>query len=203
MAQLIDRSGGRGGATYPLGTAPIAIGRSGENAVVLVHERVSRRHAQVEWDGERYLLRDLGSRNGTFLNGRRIEAPEPLRHGDLIGVGGFTLFFDAADETVGAEEEPAATGLRVDLSTARAWVGERELQLTAKEFLALRTLYERGEALVTKEDLAQAVWPEYQGGVGDYNIEQVISRLRRKLEPEPERPRHLLTVRGLGYRLVR
>ncbi|HZQ38468.1 MAG TPA: helix-turn-helix domain-containing protein [Dehalococcoidia bacterium] len=51
--------------------------------------------------------------------------------------------------------------------------------------------------------MAQAVWPEYQGGVGDYNIEQVISRLRRKLEPEPERPRHLLTVRGLGYRLMR
>jgi hypothetical protein len=203
MAQLVERSGGRAGAVYPLGVAPTGIGRSGENGVVLVHERVSRRHAQVEWDGERYLLRDLGSRNGTYLNGQRIDAPEPLHHGDLIGVGGFTLFFDAADETVGAEEEPAPTGLRVDLAAARAWVGERELQLTAKEFLALRALYERGEALVTKEDLAQTVWPEYQGGVGDYNIEQVISRLRRKLEPQPERPRHLLTVRGLGYRLVR
>src|SRR5579871_3952149 len=203
MAQLIDRGGGRGGGVYPLGVAPAGIGRSGENAVVLVHERVSRRHAEIAWDGERYLLRDLGSRNGTYLNGRRIEAPAPLRHGDLIGIGGFTLFFDAADETVGEEAEPGPARVRVDLATARAWVGERELQLTAREFLALRALYERGEALVTKEDLAQAVWPEYHGGVGDYNIEQVISRLRRKLEPEPERPRHLLTVRGLGYRLVR
>ncbi len=203
MAQLIERGSGRGGAIYPLGVEPAGIGRSGENAIVLAHERISRRHAQIEWDGERYLLRDLGSRNGTVLNGRRIEAPEPLRHGDLIGVGGFTLFFDAADETVGAEEEPAAGGLRVDLTTARVWVDARQVQLTAKEFLALRTLYERGEALVTKEELANAVWPEYQGGVGDYNIEQVISRLRRKLEPDSERPRHLLTMRGLGYRLVR
>jgi pSer/pThr/pTyr-binding forkhead associated (FHA) protein len=203
MAQLIDRSGGRSGAISPLGIVPTGIGRSGENAVVLVHERVSRRHAQVEWDGEQYLLRDLGSRNGTALNGRRIERPTPLHHGDLIGIGGFTLFFDAADETVGTEEEPAQAGLRVDLATARVWVDARQVQLTAKEFLALRALYERSEALVTKEDLATAVWPEYQGSVGDYNIEQVISRLRRKLEPEPERPRHLLTVRGLGYRLVR
>lgn len=202
MAQLIERGGGRS-AIYPLGVDAANIGRSGENAIVLVHERVSRRHAQVEWNGDQYLLRDLGSRNGTYLNGRRIEAPAALRHGDLIGIGGFTLFFDAADETIGAEEDATPAGLRVELTTARAWVGERELQLTAKEFLALRTLYGRGEALVTKEDLAQAVWPEYQGGVGDYNIEQVISRLRRKLEPEPERPRHLLTVRGLGYRLVR
>ncbi|HZQ37464.1 MAG TPA: FHA domain-containing protein, partial [Dehalococcoidia bacterium] len=124
MAQLVERSGGRAGAVYPLGVAPTGVGRSGENGIVLVHERVSRRHAQVEWDGERYLLRDLGSRNGTFLNGRRLEAPEPLHHGDLIGVGGFTLFFDAADETVGAEEATAPTGLRVDLAAARAWVGE-------------------------------------------------------------------------------
>jgi two-component system response regulator RegX3 len=72
----------------------------------------------------------------------------------------------------------------------------------AKEYLALAYLYAQGGALVTKEALAGAVWPEYQGDVSDYNIEQLISRLRRKIEATPVRPKHLLTVRGLGYRLV-
>jgi len=74
--------------------------------------------------------------------------------------------------------------------------------LSAKEYLALAHLTRQSGALVSKESLAQAVWPEYEGQVSDYNVEQLISRLRRKIEPEPEQPRHLITVRGLGYRFT-
>ena len=63
-------------------------------------------------------------------------------------------------------------------------------------------LYASRGALISKQDLALQVWPEYQGVVGDENIEQLISRLRRKLETDPQHPRYLLTVRGLGYRLI-
>jgi|SRR5579884_3702081 hypothetical protein len=200
MSYLVDRSGARPAAVYSLGVAATTIGRSGENHVVVPNERASRRHAQVTWDGTRYVLEDLGSRNGTFLNGRRLTAPQPLQHGDLITVADCTLFFDAADETLGEPEAAPAGGLRIDTVAARAWAGDQELPLTAKEYQALLVLHNK-RGLVTKEELAQQVWPEYQGAVGDYNIEQLIARLRRKLEAAPGSAPRLRTVRGLGYRL--
>jgi DNA-binding response OmpR family regulator len=74
--------------------------------------------------------------------------------------------------------------------------------VTAKEYLTVQLLYQKRGALVTKEKLATHVWSEYAGAIGDASIEQIIFRLRRKLEADPERPRHLVTVRGLGYRLI-
>ena len=99
-------------------------------------------------------------------------------------------------------ELPTDSGLRVDLERAEVWVNGRQVSLGPKEYLALAFLYRRRGALVTKEELAAQVWPEFQGAVSDYNIEQLISRLRRKLEQDPEHPRYVLTVRGLGYRLA-
>ena len=65
---------------------------------------VSRRHAEIRRQGENYLLVDLGSSNGTFLNGRRIEKPELLRHNDRIelGPGGPTIL---VHETVYSPEK--------------------------------------------------------------------------------------------------
>ncbi|NTV64967.1 MAG: winged helix-turn-helix domain-containing protein [Oscillochloris sp.] len=50
--------------------------------------------------------------------------------------------------------------------------------------------------------LAQAVWSEYRSGVYDYQIENLVRRLRTKIEPDPANPQLLLTLRGLGYKLV-
>lgn len=78
----------------------------------------------------------------------------------------------------------------------------REVRLTAKELLALAALHGRSGDLCSKDELAKKVWPEFEGAVDDESIEQVISRLRRKIEPDPRHPRYLLTARGLGYRLL-
>jgi two-component system response regulator RegX3 len=75
------------------------------------------------------------------------------------------------------------------------------VQLTAKEYQVLAVLHAADGGLVTKHDLAQRAWPEVGGVAGNESIEQMLSRLRRKLEADPERPQHLITVRGLGYRL--
>ena len=70
----------------PLGT--ITLGRDAENDVVLTGEQTSRRHAQIERRGAALSVRDLGSRNGVFVNGTRL--PEsPLCVGDLLRVGGW------------------------------------------------------------------------------------------------------------------
>jgi two-component system, OmpR family, response regulator VicR len=93
--------------------------------------------------------------------------------------------------------------LRIDLETAEVWAHGRPVQLTAKEYRAFSLLYERNGTVTTKEALAAHIWPEHQGIVDDSSIENIISRLRRKLEHEPENPQLVLTIRGLGYRLKR
>ena len=71
-----------------------SIGRLPSNQIVLPEERVSRRHAMVnaQDDGELWLV-DLGSGNGTYLNGRRLVQPTLLRDGDRIEIGSFKLTF--------------------------------------------------------------------------------------------------------------
>ncbi len=175
--------------------------------LVLEDQYASRRHAEIAWDGSSYVLTDLGSRNGTTLNGSPVREPARLRHGDVLGIGETLLVFQETDETLLREAARAGEGasagperLRLDPAVGDAWLGTRRLDLTVKEFLALSLLYREAGAVCRKEDLAAQVWPEYQGDVGDNNIEQLMYRLRRKVEDDPQRPRHLLTVRGRGYR---
>jgi hypothetical protein len=64
------------------------IGRHLANDLVIEHPRVSNRHAALEWDGVRWLLRDLGSRNGTSVDQRRLKTPKRLKEGAQIRFGG-------------------------------------------------------------------------------------------------------------------
>jgi pSer/pThr/pTyr-binding forkhead associated (FHA) protein len=97
-ASLIVRSGSQAGATFTLRNVLTRLGRSTENEISLDDITVSRRHADVQRQGVGYVVRDAGSLNGTYLNGRRIDGEETLRHGDELQVGKFRLvFFERAD----------------------------------------------------------------------------------------------------------
>jgi len=75
-----------------------SLGRSASNQVALQDDRVSRRHAVIQAQGEgEYWLVDFGSRNGTYLNGRRITSPSRLRHRDAIRLGSSDLIFHQPD----------------------------------------------------------------------------------------------------------
>ena len=81
---------------------PFTLGRHGDNDLVLLDTRISRRHARIVQDSEGYLLEDNGSSQGTFVNGERITAPRHLKSGDQIGLGvthSYTLAF-GLDEPV-------------------------------------------------------------------------------------------------------
>src|SRR5947209_5323291 len=70
---------------YPLASPCVVIGRDGNAANIIVPEQaVSRRHALVAWDGRRWTLSDLGSRNGTMLDGAFLSGGIELEHGQQI-----------------------------------------------------------------------------------------------------------------------
>lgn len=72
---------------FPLTEGVISIGREAYNDVVLIDPEASRRHAQISFQAGRYVVEDLGSTNGTFVNGRKISSPTTLNRGDVIEVG--------------------------------------------------------------------------------------------------------------------
>lgn len=96
MARLTLISGGPGGKSFTFQTTA-SIGRATENNIALLDPRVSNRHAQVYRSGNQFFLVDLGSKNGTKVNGALVRANEavPLATGDRITVAGYTFMFDA------------------------------------------------------------------------------------------------------------
>ena len=69
----------------------VVIGRSSSSDLPLADRFLSRHHARIVRDGDRYLVEDLGSRNGTLLNGSPVTAPTPLAPGDVIRISGSML----------------------------------------------------------------------------------------------------------------
>lgn len=80
------------GSLLPLGSDN-CLGRSDGNDIVLDDPFASGRHARIFKSRGRFWLTDLGSRNGTFLNGMVISRPTALRNGDILKIGGMTLQF--------------------------------------------------------------------------------------------------------------
>ncbi len=81
------------------------IGRAEDNDLTIEKPTVSRHHALVSEEGDRWFLEDRGSFNGTFLNGSRIQAGAkvPVRHGDRIGLGAEAVVFSAPDSLIDPE----------------------------------------------------------------------------------------------------
>lgn len=84
---------GQGGENrFSLAERPVSIGRAGDNHIVVPDANVSRYHAKIELVGSDYLVKDLGSTNGTLVNGIRI-GEHRLKHGDTITVGTTKIYF--------------------------------------------------------------------------------------------------------------
>ncbi|MCA9873423.1 MAG: FHA domain-containing protein [Ardenticatenaceae bacterium] len=175
------------------------IGRALDSDIVITSKRISREHAQIRREGWRVFLEDLGSTNGTYLNNERILEPMQLRDGDQIQVGDVLFTFHDPDVTY---QDTPLPELEIDVLAGVVRVNRQLVSLAPKEFSLLAYLYERKGEVCSKDDIGVAVWPEYQEGVYDYQIENLMRRLRAKLEPESGEPQLLLTVRGRGYKLV-
>lgn len=192
---LIDAAGRKFELKVPL----TRLGRSRDCDVFIADQRVSRRHAEIHGEDGCYTLHDLGSANGTYLNGRCISRPQPLYSDDEIVIGSAVFTFCDPEATFHNADFPL---LVVGESLAEIWVNRMPVTLSPKEQSLFDVLYAAQGEVCSKQTIAEAVWPEYQAQVYDYQVESLVKRLREKLEPDPRNPALLLTVHGQGYKLA-
>ncbi len=106
--------------------------------------------------------------------------------------------YDRADPSAAIRQ---LGGLRLDLGRHQLLVDERPVTLTPSEFKLLALLAEQPERVFTRRQIMQHLWEsEYVGD--EHSCDVHVSNIRRKIEREPSRPHRLVTVRGVGYKLV-
>lgn len=113
--RFIVRTGPNPGMVFELSEEVVMMGRDVTNDIVIGDAEMSRQHARLTRTPGGYVIEDLGSTNGTFVNGERLMAPRVLNPGDLVGMGEtVTMTFDAVSP------ESAATVARPPAEPAKA-----------------------------------------------------------------------------------
>jgi len=123
--RLVVRTGPNPGMVYELTKEVALAGRDVTNDIVLGDAEVSRQHSRLTRSQGGIVLEDLGSTNGTFVNGERLVAPRQLRPGDLVGMGeNVTLMYEStapeAAATVMGTGRPVASPRRAPIAEAEA-----------------------------------------------------------------------------------
>jgi hypothetical protein len=111
--KLVFEQGEQAGQEIQLSHPAILIGRGADSDVVLAEQGISRQHARLEQDARGWSVTDLGTTNGTFVNGRRIPAREPvaLQPGDRLTIGSSVLVLQQAPQPQ-QPPAPAAPAVR-------------------------------------------------------------------------------------------
>ncbi len=198
--RLVIENGLNKGDVYLVRKPVTLIGRSESCDLIVSDPLVSRRHCQILWDGVYCTVEDLGSTNGTYVNGQLLTAAYALRPGDRLQIAEVTFNFADPQATSIRHQLPK---LEIERTTGHVTVNDESVELSAKEYALLSYLEEHSDRICSKEELSKAVWPEYTGDVFDYQVESLIKRLRQKLEPDAEVPHLVVTIRGRGYRLIK
>lgn len=173
------------------------IGRDPGCRVVVRRNDVSRTHARIFREGGRYMLADLDSSNGTYVNGRRITAPQQLQSDDQISVGTgapVLRFVDPFDTIVPTYQ------LRFDDRMGLFFYHGRALELTPNQVRLLRLLYRNSGMLCSRDQCARAVWNEpYDQAIHAGALDQLITTVRARLRQIDPTRDLIKTRRGMGY----
>ncbi|MBP6787174.1 MAG: FHA domain-containing protein [Candidatus Promineofilum sp.] len=206
---LVVNEGELTGQRWTLGDEALVIGRGNDSDIVLPERQVSRHHLKILYHDGHYLLEDLDSKNGTFLNGQQIHGTVPLQDGDEIQIAlCVRMLFVGSDVTVPLTFDlprADAASLSLDEDRRTVIIKGRELDppLSLAQFRLLEMLYDANGAVCGRDDIIEAVWPGTSGlGVSEQAIDALVRRLRDRLA-ELDDHNYIVTVRGHGFRLDR
>jgi two-component system, OmpR family, response regulator QseB len=223
MAYLVveKNSSGESGKTFTLGKDVVVLGRAtpgGSADIVLHDDYVSKKHAEIRCEGNHFAVIDTNSKNGTQVEGRKIQPgiAHSLKHNSTIGIGivsgrpRIVLRFKESDDTKVEEPEQqdqagASSWIKVDEDRGEIWVEDTLLALSRKEYELMLLLYKNSDRICSRDMIIAAVWPEVEdpGAVSDATIDQMIYRLRKRIETDRNNPRRIVSKKGFGFILVR
>jgi len=203
-ARLILQEGpGAEQREWVLPGAVATIGRWEGNDVALPDREVSRRHAQIRHDAGQYVLVDLGSKNGTLINGVRADRATVLVDGDEITIAPrYRLLFVDSEATVPSAAGP--WGVRLDNVTRTTSVAGQVLDppLAPNQFALLQLLAGEPGRVFTRDDIAAACYPDAEEGVSAQAIDGLVRRLRARLAAADPDTEYIVALRGHGFRLA-
>jgi len=203
---LIVYKGALAGSRWPVGTGPVTLGRAQDCEVVLPERQISRYHARIEQDRAGYLIRDLGSKNGTYVNGDSVKGqPYRLHDGDEIQLANvLRLGFVAGEATLPLTDVGLLhpDRLEVNVAARQVCLGRAILDppLSPAQFALLTLLTKTEGAVVTRDDVIGEVWPDAVDGVTDQALDALVYRLRERLADLDTEHEYVVTVRGHGFR---
>jgi len=188
--------------------AVTTIGRSDGCTVVIPLPNVSRLHARIELQHDRYVLFDAGSANGTFVNGKRIEQDYKLNTGDEIwlGSGEVALRFTDPEETLIGQPSLGAAPLFIDEDARAVKVYGVPVQLSPLEYGLLAYLAHTPGVVCTRADCFLAVWGQpYDQATCEDALNACITKLRRNIrtaaESADQQAPAITTIQRVGFRL--
>ena len=206
---LIAQTGELNGTRWVLESQELIIGRGAECQLVIPDRQVSRHHARIYRTKGGYVIEDLGSKNGTHVNGISVHEGVILQDGDVIQIAlAMKLIYVGTEATIplktGDLSEMGLGRLRMDHQAHRVWINQNEIEppLSPPQYRLLELLYANPGRVVAREEIIEHVWPEAKGvGVSEQAIDALVRRLRDRLaEYDPDHS-YVRTVRGHGFRL--
>ncbi|HUX75543.1 MAG TPA: FHA domain-containing protein [Anaerolineae bacterium] len=206
MPMLIVYEGQLEGQRWVIDQPLVTIGRGSDCEIALPERQVSRHHAQIERENGGYLLRDLGSKNGTCVNGQEVrDRPYCLKDGDEIQIAlCVKMGFVGADATLPLELTGPNRGLHIDQAAKRAFIGGHELTppLSVAQYRLLDLLLDHEGEVVSRDAIVAAVWVEEEElGITEQAIDALVRRLRDRIAAADPDHAYIVTVRGHGFRL--
>lgn len=207
VAMLLVQEGNSPKTQWPLVEAKTVIGREADSDVQINDRQVSRQHAEIARTLEGYTIRDLNSKNGTFLNGEPVaQEPRLMRNGDQVGIALCAKLTFVEDEATAPvildlSKQPS---IRMDLAAKRVWVAGIEIDppLSLAQYTLLELLYNNSGNVVSRDRVVQAVWPDEEAeGISEQAIDALARRLRERIAEIDPDTKYVETVRGHGFRL--
>lgn len=206
---IIAQTGPLNGQRWAIGEV-LLIGRDMGCQVIIADRQVSRFHARISRVEKGVLLEDLGSKNGTYVNGAPVSEPVYVQDSDLLQIAMVQQFvFLSSDVTMPLEmgsflPKERHGRLFLDLRSRRVWIGQKEVipPLSVPQFRLMQILYEQPDRVVPRQELVLAIWGEKEAvGISEQALDALIRRLRERLTSVDALHQYLVTVRGHGLRL--
>lgn len=206
--KIIFTFGLRSGEAIKIEGTCIVLGRDPQVDIVLDSPYVSRKHAEIQFEGGYWFIIDLDSKNGVFRNMNRIPPGEKklLSDRDQIQIGSVSAFeFRDPQETIHQSElRWLSRGLWLDEDNVDVYINGQRLEppLSPQQFTLIAALVHSDGNIMTHAEVAETLWPEAAGGIEQAAIDNAISRLRNRLSELDEKHDYIETVRGVGRRFV-